>query len=223
MSFEGKTSVLSQSDGSAELHIGNSKVVVSVTGPVEPKARQALPTLASLEIIVRPSVGLSTTREKLLEDKLRSLLQRVIVRYKYPRQLIQIVVQFLISDNSLGNNDFTSNELSAAINCCYFALIDANIYLNCSFASISVSLKNDLMIRYPTFEQLVECDSHHVVCFSIQDKKADKILLVESVGNFKEADLFQIISDTANDCQDIHIRQREIIQEKISHDYIWKH
>lgn len=221
MSFQVNTSVLSQSDGSAELTIGLSKVIVSVTGPIEPKARQALPTLASLEIIIRPSIGLSTTREKLLEDKLRSLLQRVIVRYKYPRQHIQIVVQFLITDSS-GNNDFTSNELNAAINCCYFALIDANIYLHTSFASASVCIKDDTIIRNPTFQQLITSDSHHVVCFSIEDRKADKVLLVESLGDFKDSDLFEVISETANDCQDIHIRQREIIEEKINNDYVWK-
>ena len=79
------TSLLQKSDGSAELLLGSTKVIASVTGPIEPKARQELPNQASLEILIRPAVGLATTREKLLEDKLRSLLQSIIVRFKYPR------------------------------------------------------------------------------------------------------------------------------------------
>lgn len=217
--FQAKTSTLKQSDGSAELTLGDNKVVVSVRGPIEPKARQALPTLASLEVIVRPAIGLSTTREKLLEDKLRSLLQKVIVRYKYPRQHIQIVIQFLISDKS---NEFTSNELNMAINCCYFALIDANIYLNCSFASISSCILDDKLIRNPSSQQLLLSSSHHVICFSIKDKQSDKITLLESLGDFTESELFNIISETANDAQIIHTLQREIISDKVESDYIWK-
>ena len=125
MSFKVNTSVLSNADGSAELTLNRTKCLVSVSGPIEPKVRQELPTQASLEIIVRPAHGLSTTREKLLEDKLRSLLQSLIIRYKYPRQLIQIVVQFLVVDEE---PEYTCNELNAAINGCYFALIDSHIH-----------------------------------------------------------------------------------------------
>ena len=54
-----------------------------------------LPNRASLEINIYPSIGLSTTKEKLLENKLRSILQNnIIINYKYPRQLIQISIQF---------------------------------------------------------------------------------------------------------------------------------
>lgn len=221
MVFHVHTSVLGNSDGSAELTVGNTKVITSINGPIEPKGRQALPTMASLEIVIRPSVGVSTTREKLLEDKLRSLLQAVIVRYKYPNQHIQIVVQFLITDSTNGN-EYTSKELDAAIQCCYFALIDANIYLNCSFASISLCLIDGKVITNPSYKQLLQSDSHHVVCFSIEDQKPQKVLLLESIGDFSESELFQVISSCADDCVEVHQQQRKVIGDKIEKDYIWK-
>jgi exosome complex component RRP46 len=224
MSFTVKTSLLDRSDGSAQLVIGKTKVVTSVTGPIEARARQELPTQAALEIVIRPAVGLATTREKLLEDKLRSLLQAVIIRYKYPRQLIQIVVQFLTTEGtSSKSNEYTNNELNAALNACYFALVDANIALYSSFVSLSISLCDNKIIYYPTLAQLQASDSHHVVCFSIEDRKANKLLLLESQGDFKEDELFHMISEAVTECENIHEKyQRKYIADKVEKDFIWK-
>ncbi|KAK6454499.1 exosome complex exonuclease RRP46 [Scheffersomyces xylosifermentans] len=223
MTFQVRTSLLENVDGSAELQIGNTKVITSVTGPIEPKARQDLPNQASLEIVIRPAVDLASTREKLLEDKLRSLLQSIIVRYKYPRQLIQIVVQFLVSDTSSeGEIDYTSNELNAAINCCYFALIDAGVALSASFASLSISLNDGKATYNPSLVDLNKSDSHHVICFNIVKGKADKILLLESQGDIEEEELFTMISNAVSECEVIHQQQRKFIKEKVDNDYVWK-
>jgi exosome complex component RRP46 len=234
MTFEVNTSVLSRVDGSAELSVGTTKVITSVTGPIEPKIRQELPNLASLEIIVRPSLGVSTTREKALEDKLRSILQSIIIRYKYPRQLIQIVVQFLITENNINDNgsnqhnkDFTLTELNAAINCCYFALIDANIALYNSFSSTSICLpldtKKENYIFNPNMNDLIVSESHHVICFSIKDSKAANLLLLESHGKFSEDQLLLAIRKAGDECESIHnTYQRKCIANKVENDFIWK-
>ncbi|CUM52626.1 uncharacterized protein AC631_00628 [Debaryomyces fabryi] len=234
MTFDVKTSVLSRVDGSAELFTGTTKVITSVTGPIEPKIRQELPNLASLEIIVRPSVGVSTTREKALEDKLRSILQSIIIRYKYPRQLIQIVVQFLITENNINDNgsnqhnkDFTLTELNAAINCCYFALIDANIALYNSFSSTSISIPSDAKKEEyhinPNMDKLIDSESHHVICFSLKDGNAANLLLLESHGKFTEDQLLLVISKAGSECETIHnTYQRKYIANKVENDFIWK-
>ncbi|ABN66861.1 Exosome complex exonuclease RRP46 (Ribosomal RNA processing protein 46) [Scheffersomyces stipitis CBS 6054] len=220
------TSLLQKSDGSAELLLGSTKVIASVTGPIEPKARQELPNQASLEILIRPAVGLATTREKLLEDKLRSLLQSIIVRFKYPRQLIQVVVQFLISDSKRTETDlvdYTSNDLNAAINCCYYALIDAGIALKASFVSLSIAVKNGNLTVNPTVYELAQSDSHHVICFNIEKGKANKILLLESQGDIKEDELFAMISKAVEEAEKVHHeQQRKFVKEKVENDYVWK-
>ncbi|KAK6464075.1 ribosomal protein S5 domain 2-type protein [Scheffersomyces coipomensis] len=241
MSFTVKTSLLENSDGSAQLITGDIKLIASVSGPIEPKPRQELPNVASLEIVIRPAVGLSGTREKALEDKLRSLLQAVIVRYKYPRQLIQVVIQFLSTpltkyqggaySNHKDEVEYSNIELNAAINGCYFALVDAGIALYSSFASVCISLTEDHQtideepeyIIDPNLKQLHKSDSHHVICFNIEDKKANKILLLESLGDFTEEQLFTVISKAVTQCELIHNDyQRKYITEKIDNDYVWK-
>lgn len=231
MTFELKTGILDRVDGSAELTIGNTKLIVSVTGPIEAKIKQELPTLASLEIIIRPSIGVSSTREKFIEDKLRSILQDVIIRYKYPRQLIQVVVQFLITDSSnqqligkSGHNfDYTGNELNAAINGSYFALIDANIEMYSSFASALVSIDEDQeVIKNPNLTKLIEGKSSHLVCFNIKDGKSSKIMFLESYGDFKQEQLIKILDITSQECEFLHNKyQRKFINDKIKQDFIW--
>lgn len=233
--FQVQLSPLSQVDGSARLEVDTTKVIVSVTGPIEPKPRQELPTQASLEIVVRPSRGLGSTREKVLEDLLRSVLQLVIVRYKYPRQLIQIVVQFLatdvdaegsvmvMGDSAAAGADYTCNELSAALNCCYFALLDANVALYNSFAASSlVVAKDGSMKTKPTLSDLKNSSSHHVVCFDIRERKASKILLVESAGSFTETELVSVIECGSTVCKDIHNSyQRPTVEHKVKSDFVW--
>lgn len=220
MPFEVKTSLLDNVDGSAELIIGNNKIITSVSGPIEAKPRQELPTSSSLEIVIRPAVGISSTREKLIEDKLRSLLQSVIIGHKFPRQLIQIVVQFLITDT---NEAYTSTELNAAINCCYFALIDAQIPMYSSFASTTISINDKKMIENPSIEQLKDSESHHVICFIIENGETDRLLLLESQGKFTEDQLFEAIEQGSKACQLIHQDyQRKYIKQKLEDDYIWR-
>ncbi|KAI5955861.1 RRP46 [Candida jiufengensis] len=219
MSFQVKTSLLDNADGSAELILNNTKTLVSISGPIDPKPRQELPQQASLEIIIRPSQGLSTTREKLLEDKLRSLLQSIIIRFKYPRQLIQIVIQFLIIDES---PFFTCNELNAAINCCFFALVDADLAIYSSFASIVACYNQGNIIFDPPGDVLETSDSHHVICFNFKGDNVENLMLLESAGSFTESELFDLISKSVKYVEGIHQDQRKYISNKIENDYIWK-
>lgn len=54
-----ETSVLTQVDGSAQWTQDSTKVICSVTGPVEVKTRDEIPTAATLDLVIRPAVGLS--------------------------------------------------------------------------------------------------------------------------------------------------------------------
>lgn len=258
-----RTSIIDNADGSAELSIYNNnsnnnsneassssssddnsiiKLITSINGPIEPKQRQELPNRASLEINIYPSIGLSTTKEKLLENKLRSILQNnIIINYKYPRQLIQISIQFLISSG--GGSSSSSNyglmmmnllDLNALINCCYFALIDANIAMNYSFASIVIIIDhqgnllipidgNDLHHHQQQQQQQEDYESIHLCCYSIIAKKVDKLLLLESQGDFNESQLFNVLEKSIYKVEKFHNEiHRQFINDKIKNDYIWK-
>lgn len=234
MSLIVKSSMLNKVDGSAEVEIGRTKLVASVSGPIEPRLRQELPNSASLEIIVRPAVGVSTTREKLIEDKLRSLLQNVIIRHKYPRQLIQIVIQFLVTEDT-NNYSITESqkqkltliELNAAINACYFALIDANIALYYSFSSVCIcansSIEEDNLKVNPEMKDLAVSKSHHVISYGISHSNAYNVLLIESQGDFSEDEFLNLLDASGDLCKLLHDEQRSHIESKIKKEFIWKH
>lgn len=214
------TSLLNRVDGSAQLIEAGTKVIVSVTGPIEPKLRQELPTQSALEIIVRPAVGVSSTREKLIEDKLCSLLQNVVAKFQHPRQLIQVVVQFLVTKP---NPDLHTNlQLSAAANACFYALVDANVPLLCSFAAVPLSVHNTSILVNPESNIVTEADSNHVVCYGLHDASADKILLVESEGSFTSKELFAVLDKAKEECERVHQQQRQFLEQKAERDFVWR-
>lgn len=214
------TGVLDKSDGSAQITSPHGKVVVSVTGPIEAKPKQELINTSSLEVIVRPHQGLSSTREKLMEDKLRSLLQAVIVGYKYPRQVIQVVVQFLRNDSD--DSKYTVSQLSDCVNAAFYALIDANVALYSSFVGTSLALVGGKLIHDPSGLQLQQSESHHLVCFSIEQGIVDKILLLESAGDFTQQELFEVVSNVLVKAEEVHSEQRKVLQGKVERDYVWR-
>lgn len=222
--------ILKQVDGSAKLTCNNTTAVVSVTGPIEAKPRSELPTQASLEIVVRPSRGLSGTREKLIEDKLRSVLQLAIIRQKFPRQVIQVVVQFLVTDADIDGQVavfgdvgasglvYIANELSCALNAAFLALVDANVALFSAFAAVSIA---DGTV-FPSLKQTA-ASSHHVVCFAIENQKASRVLLAESNGDFSEDELVEVIERASKECDVVHEKvQRPAIEAKVQRDYVWR-
>lgn len=211
---------LPNSDGSCELSRGTTKVVVAITGPIEPKPRQAMANVALLEVVVRPVAGLSTTRERLLEDKIRGVLQRVIVRHQFPRQLIQIVVQFLTGDGAQAP-EYTANDIASALLASFYALIDANIPLYTSFVSLLVAVVDGASVPNPAPEQLQKLTSHHALCFSISAGAADELVFLDSAGDFSELELFDVIAAEAERAAGAHAAQRKVIEAKLARDYQW--
>lgn len=220
MSIEAETTILSRVDGSATVSAGETRVITSISGPIEPKPRQELPTTAALEVIVRAGVGISNTREKLLEDKLRSILTQVIIGHLYPRQLIQITTQILEAGEDV---EYTSKELSALVNSAYLALTDANIGLNVSFASEHFAiLENGEIIISPSKAQLKTSKSSHVVVYAIKNGKSSNLLYSDSIGIFSEDELYKILALASQQIEKIHQTFRKTIQSKIERDFIWQ-
>lgn len=56
---------------------------------------------ATVEVVVRPSSGIASTREKLIENTLRTTFEPIILGGMMPRTLVQIVVQIIKDDGSV--------------------------------------------------------------------------------------------------------------------------
>lgn len=221
--IQASTSILDQVDGSSQVECSATKVICSVTGPVEPKARQELPTQLALEIVVRPSKGVPNTREKLMEDKIRGVLTPVLVRYLYPRQLCQLTFQVLESGES--EEQYTVKELGCCINAAYLALVDAGIALKSSFVSVPICiLEQNKIVTNPTAHQLAQSVSTHLISMEVGSggTQVENVLLVDSNGDFQENQLFDVLAEGEKECINIASAFRKIIQEKLQKDFIWK-
>lgn len=215
-----ETSSLQKVDGSAVWTQGVTKVVFSVSGPMEVKIREELPNEATLELVVRPVTGLSSTREALIEDRLHSLLGSIILKHLYPRSLIQMVVQVLESGESRRNNVL---ELAAAINAATVALIDAGVPVNGLITSTSIAIDDsDQLVLWPTAEQLKTAISTHCIAYEIVAGQPDRLLLCESTGLFTKEQFLQCLDAALPECVRLYNVIREAIGRQLQKDFVWK-
>lgn len=220
MSIQIQQNLIKQVDGSATFQFSRTKVISSVTGPIEvSRPRNLKSTKAYLSIQVRPAIGLPSTNEISLERKLNKILMPLIKLNDYPRCEIQIIVQILETNE---NDQFNCIKLSCAINSIYLSLINANIHLNSSFLSSFSCCINDEIILRPDNEQLNKSKSHNISVFSLIDGKCDELIYTDSLGNTNKPELFKVLQSTSHDIQTINSQVRESILESVVNDYVWK-
>ncbi|GAV53247.1 hypothetical protein ZYGR_0AI05310 [Zygosaccharomyces rouxii] len=220
MTITASTGVLNHVDGSSEFESHSTKVVCAVTGPIEPKARQELPTQLALEIIVRPAKGVPNTREKLIEDKLRGVLTPLIARYLYPRRLCQITFQIMEAGES--ELEFSQRELSCCINAAVLALVDSGIGLLAMASSVPLAVIKGQPVVDPNGQQLQQSHSVHTVALEIAEggKSVQNILLLDSTGDFSQDELLQVLSQGEERCLSLVQELREVLGNKINSEII---
>lgn len=220
MSFSAVQNILNQVDGSATFQFSSTKVITSVTGPIDViKQRNEKPTAAYLSITVRPATGIPTTREAYLEQKLNKIITPMINMDQYPNKEIQIVVQILESGE---RDQFTCMELSCAINSLYLALLNAGISLKASFLSSFCAFKDNKYTIRPKKNELDTSTSHHVGVFSIIDGKTDELIYSDSLGKITQDELFGALDLISQDIDTINQTVRETILKAVVNDYVWK-
>lgn len=219
------THYLEHVDGSSIFHNNDTKIVCSVSGPIEPKSRQELPTQLALEIIVRPAQGVQSTREKLIEDQVRAVLTPILARYMHPRQLAQICFQVMETGEP---KEYTVKEVSACINAGVLALVDSGVPLlsMCSSVCMCIDPRGQVIID-PSNEKLLEAESAHIISIEIgRDSKNEievrNILLLDSVGTFDESQLLNVLKVGEKECIRVYDDLRSGIEEKVAKDFIWK-
>lgn len=211
-----ETGYLSQVDGSAHYKTSTTTVLCSVTGPIEPKSRQELPTKLALELIVRPSVGVPTTREVLIQDKLNSILNQIIVGHLYPRQLCQITFQILESGETM--QYFNVKELIACVNAATLALIDSAIALQSIAVGVVVAVTYDnKYIIDPSNDIMQNSRSVHGLVLELIDgsKSVKNVLLLDSNGEFDETTLFKVLEIGEESILKLSKQFRKVVENQV--------
>ncbi|KIO15906.1 hypothetical protein M407DRAFT_247132, partial [Tulasnella calospora MUT 4182] len=87
--------LISRDEGDQPSAIGSTSVVASVSGPIEVRLNAELPSKATLEVNVRPLIGISATPEKHYAKQIRDVFEQILILSQHPRALVQLVVQAL--------------------------------------------------------------------------------------------------------------------------------
>ncbi|KAK6530123.1 exosome non-catalytic core subunit rrp46 [Orbilia ellipsospora] len=129
---------LPQTDGSCQYTCPTSRttILTSVNGPLEVRAKDELPNDATIEVIVKPGIGVGGVRETRLSTLLQTTLKSLILTTHHPRTLIQIVAQIVQSE------DHTSIPLllSPLLNSTILSLLIAGIPLRTTGWSIHLAV-----------------------------------------------------------------------------------
>ncbi|KAF3928742.1 hypothetical protein AA313_de0209224 [Arthrobotrys entomopaga] len=129
---------LPQTDGSCQYTCPTSRttILTSVNGPLEVRAKDEHPNDATIEVIVKPGIGVGGVRETRLSTLLQTTLKSLILTTHHPRTLIQIVAQIIQSE------DHTSLPLllSPLLNCTILSLLIAGIPLRTTGWSVHLAV-----------------------------------------------------------------------------------
>mmetsp|Transcript_106615 Transcript_106615/g.211762 ORF Transcript_106615/g.211762 Transcript_106615/m.211762 type:complete len:240 (-) Transcript_106615:13-732(-) len=130
---------LLRADGSAVFRFGRTAVIAAVFGPQEPKSRaRELFDRATLEVFVRPHIGMPGMAEKQLEGFVQRQLEHIVVRTQYPRTSIMVVLQVVSVDGSVA---------AVAANAAILALLDAGVAMHSTVMSVTVGVR---LVEEPT-------------------------------------------------------------------------
>ncbi|CAM9969530.1 unnamed protein product [Ectocarpus fasciculatus] len=111
--------ILNRADGSARFVQGNTSVLAAVYGPAPAKAlRMERPEGATLDVSFKPESGITSPADAESEALLRRSLEEVVLRSRYPRTVVSVIIQVIVDDGAV---------LSAALNAATMALLNAGV------------------------------------------------------------------------------------------------
>ncbi|KAF9547564.1 Exosome component 5 [Linnemannia hyalina] len=218
--FFSSQNLLNRADGSAQFDFGESSVMCSVVGPAEVKLRDEKLDRATIEVVVRPLVGLPGIKDKAREQALRETLEPLVLSGLHPRTGIQIVVQTMKDDGSI---------LATAFNATILALLDAGIPLKSILGAVTciVDAETNQILLDPTTQELANAKSTHTFVFdnkssitsdsTQEDKEAVEVstLYSDSTGLFSEEEYFECAQICYKAVQAVHGFIRTAVQKKL--------
>lgn len=137
--------LLNKSDGSASFSQGDTQVIAAAYGPAEVRLSREIIDKATLEVVLRPKVGVPGCAEKLKEQVIRNSCEPVVLIMQHPRSSLMIVIQLIQDCGSL---------LSCAINAACMAMVDGGFPMKCLVCAVTCCLTEFGEIHLdPTLEQ----------------------------------------------------------------------
>ncbi|KAJ7303953.1 hypothetical protein JRQ81_011468 [Phrynocephalus forsythii] len=174
--------LLSRPDGSASWMQGDTSVTAGVYGPSEVKVSKEIYDKATLEVLLRPKVGLPGVYERSREQMIKKTCEAVILGTLHPRSSITVVLQVVTDAGSL---------LASCLNATCVALMDAGLPLGSLFCGMTcaVDVHGNITLD-PTAKQ--EKEAQAVLTFAIESIEK-KVLMSTTKGTCSVEQLQQCI------------------------------
>nr|XP_054105529.1 exosome complex component RRP46 isoform X1 [Callithrix jacchus] len=176
--FACEQNLLSRPDGSASFLQGDTSVLAGVYGPAEVKVSKEIFNKATLEVILRPKIGLPGVAEKNRERLIRNTCEAVVLGTLHPRTSITVVLQVVSDAGSL---------LACCLNAACMALVDAGVPMRALFCGVTCALDSDgTLVLDPTSKR--EKEARAVLTFAL-DNVERKLLMSSTKGLFSDAEV----------------------------------
>lgn len=159
--------LLQRPDGSSHFNQGDMSILAAVYGPGEVQIRNQLIDRATVEVTLRPKVGLPRCAEKFQERLVRNTCETVILASLYPRSCISVVLQEMQNSGSL---------LACSINASCLALLDAAVPMKYMIAAVSCVIdEHGQTFLDPTLQQ--EAEAIATFCFAFNSTDLNTVSL----------------------------------------------
>ncbi|NXF42390.1 EXOS5 protein, partial [Nyctibius bracteatus] len=184
---------------------GDTSVLAGLYGPAEVKGSKELSDRATLEVLLRPKVGLPGVMERSREQLLRRTCETVVLRVLHPRTAITLVLQVLSDAGSL---------LSCCLNAACMGLLDAGLPLTSLFCGVTCALDpNGSIVLDPTSRQ--EQEARAVLTFAI-DSVERKVLSATTKGSCSVEEMQQCLVAAQRAADTIFQFYRDSVRRKYS-------
>ncbi|XP_008581518.1 PREDICTED: exosome complex component RRP46 [Galeopterus variegatus] len=203
--FACEQNLLSRPDGSASFLQGDTSVLAGVYGPAEVKVSKEIFNKATLEVILRPKIGLPGVAEKSRERLIRNTCEAVVLGALHPRTSITVVLQVISDAGSL---------LACCLNAACMALVDTGVPMRALFCGVTCALDSDgTLVLDPTAKQ--EKEARAVLTFAL-DSVEQKLLMSTTKGLYSNAELQQCLAAAQAASQHVFRFYRESLQRRYS-------
>ncbi|KAH1181011.1 exosome complex component RRP46-like [Mauremys mutica] len=196
---------LGRPDGSAAFLQGDTSVLAGLYGPAEVKVSKELYDKATVEVMLKPKVGLPGVFEKNREQLIRKTCEAVILGALHPRTSISIVLQVISDAGAL---------LACCLNAACMGLMDAGLPMKSLFCGVTCALDATGAITLdPTAKQ--EKEARAVLTFAISSVER-QVLMCTTKGTCSVEELQQCIAAAQRASGAIFHFYRDSVRRKYS-------
>lgn len=196
---------LGRPDGSAAFLQGDTSVLAGLYGPAEVKVSKELYDKATVEVMLKPKVGLPGVFEKNREQLIRKTCEAVILGALHPRTSISIVLQVISDAGAL---------LACCLNAACMGLMDAGLPMKSLFCGVTCALDATGTITLdPTAKQEKEARAVLTVAISSVERQ---VLMCTTKGTCSVEELQQCIAAAQRASGAIFQFYRDSVRRKYS-------